>query len=169
MRLKSPSVKTWSETLQTYFMRKAIEIAKKGIRLGQTPFGACVVLKGKVIALNHNNVWKNTDITAHAEIQAIRSACRKIKTVDLSGAIIYSTCEPCPMCFSAIHWAGIKKIFYGAKISDAKRHGFRELTISNIKMKIYGKSKIQIIAGCMKKECLELFQLWKKNYGHKTY
>ena len=115
-------------------MELAIAKTREGIRHGQTPFGACIVKKGRVIACSHNEVWKNTDITAHAEVAAIRVACRKLGTIDLSGCTIYSTCEPCPMCFSAIHWAGIGKIVYGAGIADAAECGFGELEISNAAM-----------------------------------
>jgi guanine deaminase len=156
-------------TIHQKYLRSAIAIAKKGIAIGQTPFGACIVKGSKIVALNHNKVWKNKDITAHAEIQVIRSACRKLRTIDLSKAVLYSTCEPCPMCFSAIHWAGIRTIYYGAQIGDAKRFGFRELDISNQKMKTLGQLKTKIVPNVLKEECLDLFKLWKKKYGKKTY
>ena len=108
------------ETVDEKFMRLAINKAKQGIKQGQTPFGACISKDGEVISCVHNIVWESLDITAHAEISAIREACKKLNTVDLSGCVIYSTCEPCPMCFSACHWAKISKIVYGAQIEDAK-------------------------------------------------
>ena len=92
------------------FMRLAIAKAREGIKKGQAPFGACIVKNGKVIACSHNIVWESLDITAHAEINAIRTTCKKLKSVDLSGCTIYSTCEPCPMCFSACHWGRISRI-----------------------------------------------------------
>ncbi|HEO64204.1 MAG TPA: nucleoside deaminase, partial [Candidatus Omnitrophica bacterium] len=98
------------------FMRLAVSKAEHGIKAGQTPFGACIVKNGKVIVCQHNAVWQNTDITAHAEIAAIREACRKLNSIDLSGCTIYSTTEPCPMCFTAIHWAKISRIVYGTSI-----------------------------------------------------
>ncbi|MEK6973533.1 MAG: nucleoside deaminase [archaeon] len=150
-------------------MKLAIEKTKDGIAKGQTPFGACIVKNGRVISCVHNVVWKSTDITAHAEIHAIREACKKLKTIDLSGCIIYSTCEPCPMCFSACHWANISKVIYGAKISDAKKYGFNELTVSNREMKEKGKSKIRIIGDFLRDENVELFKLWAKNKDRKTY
>src|SRR6266516_4264518 len=91
------------------FMWLAIEKAKEGIARGQTPFGAC--------------------ITRHGEVVAIRQACKTLGTIDLSGCVIYSTCEPCPMCFSACHWARISTIVYGARIEDARASGFHELPI----------------------------------------
>ena len=149
-------------------MKLAIDKAKEGIKFGQSPFGACIVRRGKVISLNHNTVWKDADIAAHAEINAIRKACKKLNTIDLSNCVIYSTCEPCPMCFSAIHWAKISKIVYGSKINDAKKTGFSELQISNKLMKKLGKSKVKIIvAGVLFEESAELFRIWKKRKDRK--
>src|SRR5216684_3132378 len=125
-------------------MRVAIEKAKEGIALGQTPFGACIARAGGLLSSAHNVVWQTTDITAHAEIHAIREACRKLSSIDLSGCVIYSTCEPCPMCFSACHWARISKIVYGANIQDAQRSGFHELTIPASRMKDLGGSQMEI-------------------------
>ncbi len=151
------------------FMRLAIEKARKGIMKGQTPFGACIVKGGKVVSCVHNTVWKTTDITSHAEIHAIRVACKKLRTIDLSGCILYSTCEPCPMCFSACHWAGISKIVYGARIEDAKRSGFSELTISNKRMKGFGNSPIKIVSDFLRQENLELFKLWSQQKDRRAY
>ncbi len=150
-------------------MRLAIEKAKEGIRKGQTPFGACIVRRNKVVSSAHNLVWKNTDITAHAEIIAIRDACRKLKSIDLLGCTIYSTCEPCPMCFAACYWAGIKRIVYGSSIKDAKRIGFNELLVTNRKMKILSKTKLQIESGFIKEECAEVFKIWLKYKDKKAY
>lgn len=86
---------------------------KEGVDKGQTPFGSCIVKEGEVVSCEHNRVWETTDITAHAEIVSIRATCNKLNTIDLSGCVIYSTTEPCPMCYSAIHWAKISKIIYG--------------------------------------------------------
>lgn len=151
------------------FMNSAIEKAREGIRNGQTPFGACIVKEGKVISCSHNLVWKNTDISAHAEICAIRQACRKLKTIDLSGCVIYSTCEPCPMCFSACHWARISRIVYGAGIKDAKRYGFNELVIPSSKMKQSGESPIKVKGGFLLKENLNLFKIWLKSPDKRAY
>ncbi len=151
------------------FMRLAIAKAREGVAKKQTPFGACIVKNGKVMSCVHNKVWKNTDITAHAEVTAIREACRKIKSIDLSGSVIYSTCEPCPMCFSACHWAKISKIVYGASIADARDIGFGELFISNKKMKSEGKSPIKVIGGCLRRDNLELFRAWYRRRDKKIY
>ncbi|MCX5657564.1 MAG: nucleoside deaminase [Candidatus Omnitrophica bacterium] len=151
------------------FMKLAIARAKGGVLKRQTPFGACIVKDGKVISCVHNKVWNDTDITAHAEVMAIREACKKIKSIDLSGSVIYSTCEPCPMCFSACHWARISKIVYGTSISDARDMGFDELFISNKKMKRAGGSSIKVIGGCLKSDNLELFRMWSRRRDKRIY
>jgi len=151
------------------YMRMAIAKAQEGIQKGQTPFAACIVKDGKVLSCEHNTVWKDTDITSHGEVHAIRVACRKAKTIDLSGSVIYSTCEPCPMCFSACHWANISTIFYGANIKDAKIAGFHELAISNKTLKKLGKSPIKIVDRFLQKECVALFHQWLKRKDRKVY
>jgi tRNA(Arg) A34 adenosine deaminase TadA len=151
------------------FMRMAIAKAGQGIRKGQTPFGACIVRNGKMVVCVHNIVWATTDITAHAEINAIRSACQKLKTIDLSDCVLYSTCEPCPMCFAAIHWARIEKVIYGARISDAKKTGFNELTVSNRQMKSIGGSPVSIVSNFLREECVPLFEEWAARPENKVY
>lgn len=151
------------------FMIAAIEDAKKGIIKGNSPFGACIVKNNKIIALAHNTVLVKSDATCHAEINAIVAASKNLGTWDLSGCTIYSTTEPCPMCFSAIHWARIEKIIYGTMIPDVQSLGFSELTINNTTMKRLGGSKIKLDSGFMRKECLDLLKYWKKNKNKKTY
>lgn len=151
---------------KTEFMRLAIAKAREGIATGQSPFGACIVKDGEVISCEHNVVWKTTDITAHAEINAIRVACTKLNTIDLSGCTIYSTCEPCPMCFSACHWARMANVICGASIDDADSAGFHELTISCEKMVQLGKSEVKIEKDFLNAECVVLFDEWKKNGGN---
>jgi len=151
------------------FMRMAIERARAGIRDGQSPFGACIVRGGAVLACEHNLVWRTTDATAHAEVTAIRVGCQGVKAVKLSGATIYSTTEPCPMCFSAIHWAGIERIVYGTSIADAQVAGFSELAISNLEMKRAGASKLEIVAGVLLEEARELFAEWAVGPGRRVY
>jgi len=141
-------------------MRMAIAKAREGVLAGQTPFGACIVRGGQVLSLCHNEVWASNDSTAHAEILAVREACRVAGQVDLSGGVIYSSCEPCPMCFSACHWARLDKIYFGAAIQDARQLGFNEMPISNQKMKELGASKIEIESGLLRIEAEALFQLW---------
>ena len=150
------------------FMKQAISKARKGINRGQSPFGACIVKGKKVIALAHNTVFSAVDSTAHAEINAIRMACRKLKTIDLSGCTIYSTTEPCPMCFAAIHWAKIRKIVFGTSISDVGKLGFSEILLTNRRFNRINGNKMKITSGFMKAECAELLKEWKKKSG-KTY
>jgi tRNA(Arg) A34 adenosine deaminase TadA len=151
------------------FMKKAIKVAKEGIKSGKTPFGVVIVKDNKVIAKTHNQVWSTTDSTAHAEIKAIQEACKNVDSIDLSGATIYSTCEPCPMCFSAIHWAKIDRVVYGASINDAKNAGFNELSISNKSMKKLGKSRVKIAKRVLKNRNRTLFDIWKNSPKSKSY
>jgi len=157
------------ETIDEKFMRLAVNKAREGIRSGQAPFGACIVKGEELIVCTHNVVWQDMDITAHAEINAIRYACRKLNTVDLSGCVIYSTCEPCPMCFSACHWAKISSVVYGSRIEDAQKIGFSELAISNSKMARISNSTIKITGDVLREENLELFRLWSEQRNKRVY
>ena len=100
-------------------MRKAIALSIENVKNGGGPFGAVIVKDGKIIAHGVNRVTANNDPTAHAEISAIRAACEKLHTFDLSGCEIYTSCEPCPMCLGAIYWAHLDKIYYGNNKHDA--------------------------------------------------
>ena len=151
------------------FIRLAIDKARQGIKNGQTPFGVCISKEEEVVSCVHNIVWESMDITAHAEIHAIRDACKKLNTVDLSGCVIYSTCEPCPMCFSACHWAKIPTIVYGTRIGDAKNLGFNELTIPGDTMKRLGNSPIEIVGNILYEECLDLFKYWSAQENKRVY
>jgi len=151
------------------FMRLALQKAREGVASGQTPFGACIVRDGQLVACEHNTVWGDTDSTAHAEVQAIRAACAHLKTVDLSGCEIYATCEPCPMCFSAIHWARISTIVFGSRIADAQGLGFSELTIPNQHMKQLGGSPVVIVPDYLREECAALFREWAARADRRTY
>ena len=150
-------------------MRLAIEKAKAGVAAGQTPFGAVIVRGDEAVAVAHNVVLATTDITAHAEVTAVREACRALGTIDLGGCTIYSTCEPCPMCFSACHWANLDRIVYGASIADAAACGFRELSISNADMKRLGGSRIDIEPGRLRDEAVELFREWMRRPDRRVY
>lgn len=151
------------------FMQEAIKACKRGLKKGQTPFGCCIVQDGQVVIATHNHVWQNTDITAHAEVHAIRLACKKLKTINLENCVLYSTCEPCPMCFSAIHWARIPKIVYGASIKDAQKAGFNELSVSNQRLKTLGGLKTHLISGVLRSECQFLFQSWQNSPKKRAY
>ncbi|MBR5475363.1 MAG: nucleoside deaminase [Bacteroidaceae bacterium] len=107
-----------------YFMREAISLAVENVKNGGGPFGAVIVRDGEVVATGVNRVTANNDPTAHAEVTAIRAACSKLGTFNLAGCVIYTSCEPCPMCLGAIYWAHIDKIFYGANKHDAAAVNF---------------------------------------------
>lgn len=150
------------------FMRIAMAEAMKGARKKHGgPFGACIVCGGKIIACAHNDVLLSNCAINHAEIEAIAKASRKLKKWDLSNCEIYSTTEPCTMCFSAIHWARIKKVYFGTRIRDAKRFGFNEMMIPDKTMKKMGKSAVRIEGNLLREECLALFAEWKKARGKK--
>jgi tRNA(Arg) A34 adenosine deaminase TadA len=109
------------------FMQMAVEEAVQGMRRGEGgPFGAVIVRDGKVIGKGHNTVLVSKDPTAHAEVNAIRNACRNENDLHLDGAVIYSNFEPCPMCLAAIYWAGIQTLYYARDRSDAEGIGFRD-------------------------------------------
>jgi guanine deaminase len=151
------------------WMRLAIETCRQGIEAGQSPFGAAIVKGDRLVVAAHNVVWRETDATAHAEVNAIRQACRKLRTVDLRGCRIYSTTEPCPMCFAACHWAKLDRIYFATSIPDANAIGFSELSISNQQMKELGGSRIEVHPGLLRAEAAELFKMWKAKAGGRTY
>ncbi|MCX8199857.1 MAG: nucleoside deaminase [Candidatus Micrarchaeota archaeon] len=148
-------------------MLLAIKSAREGIKKGHGgPFGAVIANEnGEVVAVAHNTVWKSCNPSAHAEVNAISKACRKLRSISLSGCTIYSTAEPCPMCFSAIHWARIGRVVYGASIGDAAKYGFNEMRVGNLRLKRLGRLRILITRGFMRKECARLFEEWKKSGG----
>lgn len=111
------------------YLQAAIEIAKEGIESGGGPFGAVVVRGGQVIGSSHNMVALHSDPTAHAEIEAIRQACRALQSPHLEGAVLYSSTEPCPMCLAAAYWAHLDKLYYASSRKDAKRGGFDDAFI----------------------------------------
>jgi guanine deaminase len=150
-------------------MLLAIREARKNLKtMHGGPFGACIVKNGQVLAVARNTVLRQ-DATCHAEINAIRIASSKIKSYNLSGCQIYSTTEPCPMCFGAIHWSKIDTLIYGTSIQDAKRLGFNELRIPCRKMKSHGRSKMAIFSGFMREGCLDLFKDWADLEGRVVY
>jgi guanine deaminase len=127
-----------SSTTQDAFMREAAAMAHENVLAGRGgPFGAVVVRHGEIIGRGTNVVTSANDPTAHAEVTAIRDACRKLGTFSLAGCEIYTSCEPCPMCLAAIYWARLEKIFYANTRTDAARIGFdddhlyREMTLTH--------------------------------------
>ncbi|RDY12637.1 guaD, partial [Mucuna pruriens] len=128
------------------FLRKAVEEAYKGVDCGHGgPFGAVIVRNDEIVASCHNMVLNNTDPTAHAEVTAIREACKKLNQIELSDCEIYASCEPCPMCFGAIHLSRIKRLIYGAKAEAAISIGFDDFIADALRgTGFYQKSTLEI-------------------------
>jgi len=149
-------------------MREAIELSIKNIENGCGPFGAVIIKNGEIISKSVNRVTKDNDPTAHAEILAIREAAKRLKTFNLSGCIIFCSCEPCPMCLGAIYWARIDKIYYACNRSDAKNYGFDdEYLYKEINLPI-GQREISFNQ-LLRKEALEAFKKWEKNEKKTLY
>lgn len=112
-------MKNTHEGYKREFMDLAVRLSEENIENGGGPFGAVVVRDGEVVATGVNRVTSNNDPTAHAEVEAIRNACRKLADFQLKDCDVYSSCEPCPMCLSALYWAGVRRIFFGNTKEDA--------------------------------------------------
>lgn len=138
------------------FLRLVLERVVDATAHGEQPFAAAIVKDGEVIACEHNLVASMQDPTAHAELLAIRTAAEKLGTPNLAGCTLYCSCEPCPMCFSAAHFAGVSKLVYGATIGDAALAGFDQLPIFASQLKIMGRSPIEIVAELLRDECVAL-------------
>jgi tRNA(Arg) A34 adenosine deaminase TadA len=142
-------------------MRAAIEAARQGIAAGQLPVGGVLVRGGEIVATGHNTVWRDTDPTAHAEMNVLRQAVRHLSTIDLTGSTLYCTLEPCPMCLGASHWARVDRIVYGAGIADSAPFGFSELQVPAAELVRLGRSPLRLEGGLLAAECRQLFTLWK--------
>lgn len=142
------------------FMKRAIECSCSNVRNGGGPFGAVIVKDGKIISEGTNQVTVTNDPTAHAEVVAIRNAAQYLDDFNLSGCEIYTSCEPCPMCLSAIYWARIDKIWFANTREDAKNIGFDDSLIYDEVSLPFEKRKIPIFQ-ILRNEGLEAFALWK--------
>lgn len=144
------------------FMKMAIQLSEQNV-LNNTdaPFGAVIVKDGKMIAKSANKVTSTNDPTAHAEVSAIRIACKKLKTYDLSGCVIYTSCEPCPMCLSAVYWARIDTIYYANTKHDAENVGFSDKFIYDELDKPMDQRSLPI-KQMMRDKALQAFKLWQK-------
>lgn len=148
------------------FMIMAIKEAKKGIESHHGgPFGAVIVKDGKVVGKGHNQVLKNNDPTCHGEIMAIHKACKNLKTFDLSGCELYTTGEPCPMCYAAILWANIDKVYYGCTIQDNENIGFRDKKFYEMQQPEF---RNKIVKELDREKCLELFEYYN-SLEHNLY
>ena len=143
------------------FMLRAIELSIKSVNTGTGPFGAVIVKNNKIISEGFNTVTLSNDPTSHAEIVAIRKACKILNNFSLKGCELYSTCEPCPMCLSAIYWARIEKIYYANTRKDAQKIDFDDSLIYSEFEKNIDKRKISMIQ-TMRNEALKAFELWDK-------
>lgn len=143
-----------------HWMKRAIEIARAGIRAGQSPFGAVVVRDGGEVAAAHNEVYLRNDPTAHAEVVAIQRAADVLGTIALRGCTLYTTCEPCPMCAAAAHWAKVDAIVFGAAIADASRAGFSELRLSAESLYRQAGSPVRVVGPVLSEPCAALFDEW---------
>ena len=143
------------------YMEMAINLSIENIDSGGGPFGAVIVRDGEVIATGANRVVPNSDPTAHAEVMAIRNACAKLATFQLSGCTVYSSCEPCPMCLSALYWAGVSRICYGNTKDDAKAINFDDSFIYDQLELGYKKRSIKC-EHFMRAEALKAFRKWEE-------
>jgi tRNA(Arg) A34 adenosine deaminase TadA len=149
-------------------MRLAIRKAQEAIAAGQSPFASVIVRGDNVVAVTHNTVWRDTDPTAHAEVNCIRAAAAALRTISLRGCTLFSTAEPCPMCLSAIHWAKIDRVVYGAAIADATAAGFSELAVAAKTLAQMGHSPVSVEGGLLRDECAALFEQFRAA-GGKVY
>jgi guanine deaminase len=150
-------------------MRAAIAKTREGFKTGNSCFGCAIEQNGKLIATAHNTVLTTIDSTAHAEVNAIRAACKHTGQIHLNGSIVATTCEPCPMCMAALHWAQVDTVYFGATVQDAADAGFNELYIDAEKILSMGGSKVKLIGGILADECRQMMRDWKNLPTAKTY
>ena len=150
------------------FMQRAIELSIKSVNQGTGPFGAVIVKENKIISEGFNNVTSANDPTSHAEIVAIRSACKSLNNFSLEDCILYTTCEPCPMCLSAIYWAHIDKIYYANTRNDAQKIDFSDALIYEELSKTIKERKIPMHQ-MMRDEALKVFEMWDKKVDKVKY
>ncbi len=151
-----------SASLHTSLMKKTIEKCREGIKAGQSPFAASIVTReGEIICTVHNQVRASGDVTAHAEIVAIRQACNVLNTINLMNHFLVSTCEPCPMCNAAIHQAKLDAVVYGAAIKDAQKVMCNELTPPTKSLFDQSGSHVKVFPYVMRDECNHLFNEWR--------
>ena len=154
--------------MKNKFMQRAIELSIESINSDGGPFGSVVAKDNEIISEGMNRVTVNNDPTAHGEITAIRQACKKLNTFDLSGYELYSNCEPCPMCLSAIYWSHIDKVYYANTRDDAHKIDFLDPIIYTELQKTNEEKKIQMVQ-MMRKEGLKAFEIWDKKVDKIKY
>jgi tRNA(Arg) A34 adenosine deaminase TadA len=142
-------------------MRLAIASAREGLARGQPPFGCAIARDGALLAVEHNRVIEASDVSAHAEITALRAASRRAGAFLLPGAVVASTCEPCAMCAGALHFARVEVVYFGATIADAEAAGFRQIPLPARELLALGQSATRIVPGLLAGECRVLFAEWR--------
>lgn len=150
------------------FMRRAIALAETSIEKGGGPFGAVIVKDGQMVASGHNQVRIDQDPTAHAEVQAIREACRALGAFSLEGCTIYTSCEPCPMCLGAIYWARLDRLVYANSRDDAAAIGFDDRHIYEQLAKALDDQAIPVTR-LLAEEAKATFDAWQRMDGKKPY
>ena len=150
------------------FMKRAIELSIKSVHNGTGPFGAVIVNDNKIISEGFNKVTSSNDPTSHAEIVSIRTACNELGKFSLEGYDLYTTCEPCPMCLSAIYWARISNIYYANTRSDAQKIDFSDAMIYEELNKNIKDRKIPMHQ-MMRDEALKAFELWEQKEDKVKY
>lgn len=150
------------------FMREAIRLANESMERGGGPFGAVIVRDGEIVTGCSNSVTIDNDPTAHAEVNTIRQACKTLGTYSLSDCVIYSSCEPCPMCLGAIYWAGISKIFYGNTRKDANDIDFADDFIYK-ELELPIEKRTVPTLPILRDEAIRTFQLWRAKANKVTY
>ena len=153
---------------QKELMLRAISISEESVRNGGGPFGAVIARNGEIVAEGANSVTLMRDPTAHAEIAAIRKACEKTGSFNLSGCEIYTSCEPCPMCLGAIYWAHIDKIFYGANQHDAAAVNFDDSFIYK-ELALPPRERKKPVENILPQEALAPFNLWREKEDKVAY
>lgn len=155
------------EQTQIDFMKKAIALAKEGMLAGNGgPFGCVIVKDGKIIGQGSNMVLRTNDPTAHAEVVAIRDACKTLNHFQLEGCEVYTSCEPCPMCLGAIFWARPSKVFYACTKEDAADAGFDDQFIYQ-EIEVQPSERKISMENLLREESLKAFEIWKEK-GDKT-
>lgn len=157
-----------SKTSHQYFLQRAIALATDSAQTDGGPFGAILVRQGEIIGKGHNQVTRNCDPSAHAEIIAIRDACKHLGTHHLADCVIYASCEPCPMCMSAIYWARIPTLIYAASSADAADAGFDDQFIYDELEKPYAERRIHI-QQLERDAAQQSFIAWKNNQQRTDY
>ncbi|MEN1679217.1 MAG: nucleoside deaminase [Planctomycetota bacterium] len=143
-------------------MRLAIEKCRQGIAAGQSPFGCAIARGDDLLACEHNTVAATCDATAHAEVNALRAAGRREGSSRLPGVTVAATCEPCPMCMAALHFAGVEKVYFGASVEDAKAAGFKELQLPAKDLVAAGGNTVKLMPRLLPEESANLFAEWKQ-------